>query len=223
VISFSELYQTAILHKGGEDKVMSLLPAPKSSDQLAVASDAYYLSTMCLRIFRAGLKHSLVDAKWPAFEEAFKGFDTHYCAMLSDEQIDKLMANKALIRHLGKIKSVRDNAAFVRAISQQHDGFGHWLGAWPSDDLIGLWQALKKQGKQLGGMSAPYFLRMVGKDTFLLTRDVSAVMIAHNVVTKPPSSLKELRAVEAVFLAWQAESGRPLCEISRIVSMTAAL
>ena len=30
---------------------------------------------MSLRIFRAGLKHSLVDAKWPAFEEVFAGFE----------------------------------------------------------------------------------------------------------------------------------------------------
>lgn len=30
---------------------------------------------MALRVFRAGLKHSPVDAKWPAFEEVFFRFD----------------------------------------------------------------------------------------------------------------------------------------------------
>ncbi|SMF35018.1 DNA-3-methyladenine glycosylase I [Alteromonadaceae bacterium Bs31] len=224
MITFAELYQTAILHKGGEENVIALLPKVKTAKQLAQKEDAYYLSTMSLRIFRAGLKHSLVDAKWPEFERVFKGFDTHYCAMLSDDDMDELMSNKALIRHLGKMKSVRENAQFVRRVSDERGGFGAWLAAWPVEDVVGLWLALKKQGKQLGGNSGPYFLRMVGRDTFLLTSDVINLMMAHGVVSRAPSSQKDMREVERVFLEWQQQSGgRPLCEISRIASMAVAI
>lgn len=45
------------------------LPQPASDKKLRALGDDRYLSIMSLRIFRAGLKHSLVDAKWPAFEE----------------------------------------------------------------------------------------------------------------------------------------------------------
>src|ERR1700751_2326294 len=51
------------------------LPQPCSAAELKAAPDDRYLSQMSLRIFRAGLKHSLVDAKWPAFEEVFQGFE----------------------------------------------------------------------------------------------------------------------------------------------------
>ena len=43
------------------------LTQPLSPAELKAVSDDRYLSQMSLRIFRAGLKHSLVDAKWPAF------------------------------------------------------------------------------------------------------------------------------------------------------------
>lgn len=220
MISFAQLHETAILHKGGEDNVNALLPSCKTPAQLKKQKDAYYLENMSLRIFRAGLKHEMVDNKWPAFLTAFKKFDPFYCAMLSDEDIEQLMANPGIIRHLGKIKSVRDNAAFVRQVAGEHKSFGHWLADWPADDLVELWQLLKKHGTQLGGMSGAYFLRMVGKDTFLLTRDVVAVLIAQGVITKNPTAKKELTQVQKAFSTWQQESGRPFCEISRIVAMT---
>lgn len=222
MISFDQLYQTAILHKSGEQHVNNYLPSVKSSVELAQAGDDFYLSTMCRRIFRAGLKHSMVDARWPAFEQAFFGFDPLRCAMLSDEEMEAHMKNAALIRHFGKMKAIRDNAGFVMRTSEQAGSFGRWLAEWPADNLVGLWQYLKKQGSQLGGMSGPYFLRMVGKDTFLLTRDVVAVLIAHGAISKAPTSIRDQRAAEKVFLEWQQQCGRPLAEISRIVSYTAA-
>jgi len=221
MISFDRLYQTAILHKSGEQAVNQNLPQVKNADQLAKTADAHYLSTLCRRVFRAGLKHSMVDARWPSFEEAFYGFDPVRCAMLSDEALDERMKNTALIRHFRKMKSIRDNAGFILRTSEQHGGFGRWLADWPQHDVVGLWQQLKKQGCQLGGMSGPYFLRMAGKDTFLLTRDVTAVLITHGAISRAPTSVRDQRLVEAVFLEWQQQCGRPLAEISRIVSYTA--
>ena len=55
-------------------------------------------------------------------------------------------------------------------ISAAHGGFGAWLAAWPADDIVGLWKELQTRFSQLGGASEPYFLRMAGKDTFILTR-----------------------------------------------------
>ncbi|WP_045860546.1 DNA-3-methyladenine glycosylase I [Teredinibacter purpureus] len=222
MIEFDQLYQTAILHKGGEHRVAEYLPHIQTHADLCAQPNAYYLSRMSLRIFRAGLKHEMVDRKWPAFETAFRGFDPFSCAMLSDEDIEGLMTNKAIIRHLGKIKSVRRNGLFVRNLADEYGSFGQWLADWPADDIVGLWLYLKKQGAQLGGMSGPYFLRMVGKDTFLLTRDVVAVLVAQGVVDKVPTSQKDLRLVEAAFLEWQQQSKRSFAAISRIISMTTA-
>ena len=72
----------------------------------------------------------------------------------------------------------------------------------------------------MGGNSGPYFLRMVGKDTFILTEDVVVALKAQAIVDRKPSSQKDLRAVQQAFNRWREQSGRPLCQISRLLSMT---
>jgi 3-methyladenine DNA glycosylase Tag len=107
-------------------------------------TDDRYLSQMSLRIFRAGLKHSLVDAKWPAFEEVFQAFEPHRVRAMSDEALEALLADTRLIRHWGKLKSVRDNAAAMIAIAEEHGSFGAWLANWPEPKIVELWEALAK-------------------------------------------------------------------------------
>lgn len=223
MIAFESLWQTAVLHKGGEQAVTASLPEVRSSQALRAESDAYYLSEMSRRIFRAGLKHSVIDAKWPAFEAALYQFNPLACALMPDEKLDELMGNKALVRHLGKMKAIRVNAAMVLAVAKAHGGFGQFIADWPVEDIVGLWAYLKKHGAQLGGMSGARFLRMVGKDTFLLTDDVVAVLKAQGALNKTPTSKKDINLVQAIFNDWHQESGLPYSHISRVVSMTAGL
>jgi len=63
---------------------------------------------------------------------------------------------------------------------------------------------------------------MVGKDTFVLTKDVVAVFIREGVVEKEPKSQRDLKAAQDAFNLWRSECGRDMCEISRIVSYTAS-
>ena len=46
------------------------------------------------------------------------------------------------------------------------------------DGIVELWEALAKRFSQMGGNSGPSFLRMVGKDTFVLTHSVTAALEA---------------------------------------------
>ena len=78
---------------------------------------------------------------------------------MPDEAVEGLLADKRLIRHWGKLKSVRDNAAVMLAIAEAHGGFGIWLADWPAADITGLWEALAKRFSQMGGNSGPSFLR----------------------------------------------------------------
>src|SRR5258708_34579620 len=100
------------------------LTQPRSPAELKALMDDRYLSQMSLRVFRAGLKHSLVDAKWPAFEEVFYRFDPRRIRAMPDEALEGLMGDARLIRHWGKLKSVRDNAAAILEVSAEHRGFG---------------------------------------------------------------------------------------------------
>ena len=215
---FSELcIQAQNLHPELSLEAM-LGPEPRATDELIATPDDRLFSDMTRRIFRAGLKHSLVDSKWPAFEAVFFGFEPHKVSLLSDEQIEKMMQNEALIRHLGKLKAARINALMVSEISEQKGGFGRFLAEWPVTDIVALWSLLKKEGSQLGGNSGAYFLRMVGKDTFMLTDDVVTALKAQGVIDKKPTAQRDLKLVQEAFNRWHAESGKPMCQISRLLA-----
>ena len=177
-------------------------------------------NAMSLRIFRAGLKHSLVDAKWPAFEEAFHGFEPRRIRMMSDDDIDVLLTDTRLIRHGGKIKSVRTNAAAVCALAEEAGGVGAYLAAWPGTHVVELWEDLAKRFSQLGGNSGPYFLRMAGKDTFVLTNFVVRALNHWGAYDGEPKGKGARRAVQEAFNAWAEESGRPLCQISMTLAQS---
>ncbi len=196
------------------------LPIPATAAQLTAVSDDRYLSLMALRVFRAGLRHSVVDAKWPNFEEVFWGFDPEKVVLMSAEHIERLMQDARIIRHLGKLKSVPRNAQMLLDVSKEYGSFGAFLAQWPEHDIVGLWRYLAKQGYQLGGLSAPRFLRMAGKDTFVLSTDVVAALVAQDIVTKNPTSQRDLSAVQEAFNIWQTQSGRPLCQLSMLLALT---
>lgn len=214
------LHEFCLNRFGSAKALEARLPQPRSDAELRALSDDRYLSLISLRIFRAGLKHSLVDAKWPAFEEVFFGFDPEKVVLMGAERLENLMQDTRLIRHLGKLKSVPRNAQFILDVRREKGSFGALIADWPVSDIVGLWKYLAKHGSQLGGLSAPRFLRMVGKDTFIPTDDMVAALKAQGVIDKAPTSQKDLAAVQAAFNQWRAESGRPLCQLSVMLAHT---
>ena len=214
------LHEFCLNRFGSAAELEAHLPVPKTAEQLRQVSDDRYLSTLALRVFRAGLKHSLVDAKWPAFEQVFFGFEPQKVVLMGAEHLERLMQDARIIRHLGKLKSVPRNAQLVLDVAKEKGSFGAFLADWPVNDIVGLWQYLAKHGHQLGGLSAPRFLRMVGKDTFVPSNDVVAALNAQGIVDRVPSSQRDRAIVQQAFNQWQAESGRPLCQISMMLAYT---
>jgi 3-methyladenine DNA glycosylase Tag len=218
-VGFATILDTA-RQRHGAAAIDARLPQPKSASELAATPDDRYLSQMSLRIFRSGLKHSLVDAKWPAFEEVFGGFDPRRIRAMPDEALEKLLGDARLIRHWGKLKSIRDNAAAMLAVTEEFGSFGAWIGTWPGSNIVGLWDALGDRFSQMGGVSGPMLLRMVGKDTFVLSKSVIAALQHWADVVKPPKNRSDRATVQAHFNAWVAETGRPLSQLSLILAMS---
>ncbi len=196
------------------------LPQPVDAAALKSVGDDRYLSLLTRRIFRAGLKHSLVDAKWPAFEEVFFGFDPEKVVLMGGERLERLMQDARLIRHLGKLRSVPINAQMILDLQRIHGSFGRLLAEWPERDIVSLWELLTKRGNQLGGLSAQRFLRMAGKDTFVATDDVVAALKAQNILDKAPTAKRDRQKMQEAFNLWQEQSGRPLCQLSVMLAHT---
>jgi 3-methyladenine DNA glycosylase Tag len=218
VIPFEAIEERARERVGGMQALTDRLPIPKSADELRALPDERYLSEMSRRIFRAGLKYSLVDGKWPAFEEAFMGFEPKRVVAMTDEATEALLQDQRLIRHWGKLKSVRANAAATIRLAEEKGGVGGYLADWPRDDVVGLWADLAKRFTQLGGNSGPYFLRMVGKDTFILTEAVIKGLNHWDAFDGTPKSKADRRKVQDVFNAWHRGSSRPYCQLSMILA-----
>ncbi len=218
--SFQPILEAARARAGGAAALEARLPRPKSPAELRSVTDDRYLSLISRRVFRAGLRHAMVDAKWPAFEAAFEGFEPRRLRMLSDEDLDALLTDRRLIRHAAKIHAVRANAAALHEIAEQAGGFGAYLADWPGADVVGLWDDLARRLRQMGGNSSPYFLRMAGKDTFLLSGDVGRALQAQGVVERPPKGKGDRRRAQAAFNDWAAETGRPLSQLSMILALS---
>ncbi|NAW35700.1 DNA-3-methyladenine glycosylase I [Halomonas alimentaria] len=204
-----------------DDAMEAFLPRALTPDELKQLGDDRYLSAMSRRVFRAGMQHSVVDARWPAFEEAFWGFDPETLVLLTPEQLEGFMQDERLIRHRTKMQTIPRNAQFILDIRKEQGGtFGEFIADWPSSDIVGLWRLLARRGARLGGRSAAGFLRLVGKDTFLLTSDVVARLVAAGIVDRSPTSQRDLQRVQDAFNELQQASGRPLCQLSAMLSLS---
>ena len=218
--AFDKIYQRAARSKGGESALEALLGNPQKKVNLAKLNDSDVLAEMTACVFRAGFVWKIITAKWPGFEKAFNEFDVTHCAMLADEELEVLQQNTDIVRHGTKIRSVRENAQFMLDIRHEHGSFGKFLASWPEDDFVQMWLLLKKRGARLGGQSGRYFLRFIGFETPLLSRDVVAALVGAGVVEKEPTSQKALLLTQDAFNEWREESGKGFTEISRVLAMS---
>lgn len=218
--SFDVIYKKAVDRCDGEQAIDAVLPKPRSIKQLKKLTDEFCLSNMTCRIFQAGLNRKIIDNKWPAFEEVFHQFDINANRMMSDDALASLMEDKRIVRHWRKIQSVRHNAQTIYEFNQDYDGFVKTLAEWPSNNIVAFWTVLKKEFKQLGGASGPYFLRRVKKDTFLLTADVTKALFRWGAIDETPGNKKQLQHVQNCMNEWQLESNRPFCQISMILALS---
>ena len=221
---FAHIIAIAADRKGGHEQLEAILAETpvKSPAAIAATPDDRILALMTKRIFAAGLNWRVIEAKWPGFETAFQGFDPAACAFMTDERFDELTRDASIVRNGAKIRAVATNAAFLLDLAREHGSAARFIADWPDSDHVGLRDLLKKRASNLGGFTASYFLRDIGKPAFALSPDVVKALIREGVVAGEPSGRKDMAAIQAAFNAWSAQSGRNLTEISRILAMSVA-
>ena len=217
---FMDITAEATRRRGGAAALKKVMPEVNAAKALISMSDDRYLSRMSFRVFASGLRHSMVEKKWPDFEDVFLGFEPRRVRAMSDETLEGLLKETRIIRHWGKIKATRANAAAMCDIAGEFGNFGTWLAAWPESDIVGLWEEIKQRFSQMGRLPGPYFLRMIGKDTFVLTRDVVRALNKWGAYDGDPKGKRAKVAVQEAFNTWADETGRPLCELSRILALS---
>ncbi|RMH48662.1 MAG: 3-methyladenine DNA glycosylase [Alphaproteobacteria bacterium] len=217
VPAFAEI-EAAAIARHGEAAVAGA--RPDLGTPLSERTDDRLLAAMARRIFQAGFNWSVVDAKWPAIEEAFDGFDPARLAMAPDEQLDALAADPRVIRNVPKIRAIRDNAVLLFRLAREHGRATLHIGGWPASDQVGLFEYLRAEGSRLGGLTGPLALRSAGYDAFLLSGSVVAALNRFAVIDGAAASKRARRAVQDAFNAWHAETGKGYAHLSRILALS---
>lgn len=74
---------------------------------------------LCLEGFQAGLSWRTILAKRPAFREAFAGFVPERVAAFGVADVERLLQDRGIVRHRGKIEAAIGNARALLAMRAQ--------------------------------------------------------------------------------------------------------
>ena len=217
---FTEILAIAVGRKGSIAAVEVSIPAPLSPENLSAVPGDRWLSQMTQNIFRAGFNRQVINSKWPAFEEAFAGFDPERCAKMSDDWFDDLLRDTRIVRNGARIQSVRRNAVLVLDTIKRHGSFGRFLAGHGPHQFAQLLEHLHRHGDRLGDKTAQYFLREAGVDSYVLSDDVIQRLSIEGVADKVPTSTRARQTIQQAFDVWQSESGQSLTYISKVLAMS---
>lgn len=217
---FSDVLHRAAERKGGRSIVLAMAGANEHLIDVSKIPDDRWLAQFSKQIFQSGFVWRVVEQKWPGFEEVFFDFDIEKMLMMPDEMWEAKCKDERIIRNGKKVMCIKDNAQFIYETSEQHGSFGQFIAQWPSDDVIGLWNYLKKHGARLGGNTGPYALRFLGVDTFLISRDNEAYFRNYKLIDGGINTKKSQAMIQACFNQWHQETGLSLNALSRILSFS---
>jgi len=138
--------------------------------------------------------------------------------MMSDETIDLIAQDPAIIHNFRKVQSIKENAYMIHEVREQGETFANFVADWPSENIVGLWDYLKVKGSRLGGNTGPYALRTLGKDSFLLSYDVEKCLREFNVYDGASSSKRSRLQIQNFFNELQQESALSFQQLSQILA-----
>lgn len=85
-----------------------------------VTDDRRLFEKLCLEGFQSGLSWLTILRKREAFRHAFAGFDYHRVARFGPRDVERLLADAAIVRHRGKIEAAIANASRAIELEAEH-------------------------------------------------------------------------------------------------------
>ena len=148
-----------------------------------VDDDRRLFEKICLEGFQSGLSWLTILRKRENFRAAFSDFDFYAVAKFKTRQISKLLKDKGIVRHRGKIEATINNAQRAIEMEQEFGSLAAWFwqfeppqkGRAPfnskaeasqrttCDEAIAMSKALKKLGWKFVGPTTAYaFMQAMG-------------------------------------------------------------
>ena len=142
-----------------------------------VADDRRLFEKLSLECFQAGLSWRTILAKRENFRAAFCNFDFDLIARFTGRDLDRLLGDRGIVRHRGKIEAVVNNARRARDLADSEDSFAAFVWRYEPDpgrlaepqavstsaESIALSKDLKKLGWKFVGPTTVYaFMQAMG-------------------------------------------------------------
>ncbi|MBI4198663.1 MAG: DNA-3-methyladenine glycosylase I [Chloroflexi bacterium] len=113
-------------------------------------SDDGYLEQMTRSIFESGFSWEVIRMKWPAFQEAFDGFQVHVVAAYTEGDLLRLLHNPDIVRNGRKINAAIQNARTMQQLASEHGSFFRYLRTLDGLTYAERRKLLTQQFKYLG-------------------------------------------------------------------------
>jgi len=141
-----------------------------------VGDDRRLFEKLCLESFQSGLSWRTILAKRDHFRAAFDRFDFDRIARYTERDVERLLGNKGIVRHRGKIEAVINNARRAQELVAREGSLAAFLWRFEPDgrrtkpetattsaESIALSKELKKHGWTFVGPTTMFaFMQSMG-------------------------------------------------------------
>jgi len=142
-----------------------------------VSDDYRLFEKICLESFQSGLSWRTILAKRENFRSAFHDFDFDKISRFTQRDINRLLKDKGIVRHRGKIEATINNAKRAKELIKQEGSLAAFFWSYEPDEKklsepqtvstceesIALSKELKKRGWKFVGPTTAYaFMQAMG-------------------------------------------------------------
>jgi DNA-3-methyladenine glycosylase I len=101
-----------------------------------VDDDRRLFEKLCLEGFQSGLSWRTILAKRDGFRAAFHGFDFNRIATFTEADVHRLLKDRGIVRHRGKIAAVINNARRVQELVKQEGSLATYVWRFETKELV---------------------------------------------------------------------------------------
>lgn len=127
-------------------------------------NDAGYLEKITQAVFQSGFSWQVIRQKWSGFQRAFADFDVNTVAAFTDEDVERLVEDKGIVRNGRKIAATIQNARICQGLIAEHGSLHAYLRSMDGQPYAQREKALCKKFKFMGPMGAYFFYWSVGEE-----------------------------------------------------------
>jgi DNA-3-methyladenine glycosylase I len=95
-----------------------------------VTDDRRLFEKICLEGFQSGLSWLTILRKRDNFRRAFAGFEPAAVARFGGRDVQRLLKDAGIVRHLGKIESTINNARRAIELADEHGSLAAYFWSW---------------------------------------------------------------------------------------------